>query len=85
MYKFLCERSKCLVIVHLTYPPGLDYRGRMGKRRYPEKKMRDLSEEESKQIRARIAERKGDTEGIAEEFKCSESQVAGVKAAMNRK
>ena len=57
----------------------------MTKRRYPEKKIRDLSDEETRQIRSQIEQRNGKTEGIAEEFKCSESQVAGIKAAMNRK
>jgi len=55
---------------------------------YPEKKSRDLSEQEKETIRTRIdaGERtKEDTYQLALEFGCSSSQVAGLKAAMKRR
>jgi hypothetical protein len=55
---------------------------------YPEKKAHDLSEHEKETIRTRIHGgecTKEDTYRLALEFGCSSSQVAGIKAAMNRK
>lgn len=49
---------------------------------YPEPKERDLSEEEKARIRARIQEGDGDIYKLAQEFMCSSSQVAGIKAAL---
>ena len=53
-------------------------------RRYPEPKQRDLSEDEKAQLRARIERGDGDIYELATEFRCSSSQVAGIKAAMHR-
>jgi hypothetical protein len=49
-------------------------------RRYPEQKIRELSENEKEQIRARLLEGQSDIYRLAEEFVCSSSQVAGIKA-----
>ena len=54
------------------------------KRRYPEPKQQDLTDEEKEQLRARIERGEGDIYQLAREFGCSASQVAGIKAAMNR-
>ena len=51
---------------------------------YPEKKFRDLKETEKAQIRALLDEGKTDTYAIAEQFGCSTSQVAAIKANMKR-
>jgi hypothetical protein len=53
-------------------------------RRYPAPKQRDLSEAEKLQLRARLEEGDSDTYALAEEFGCTASQVAGIKAAMHR-
>jgi hypothetical protein len=53
-------------------------------RRYPEPKRRDLAKEEKAELRARIEQGDGDIYALAAEFRCSSSQVAGIKAAMNR-
>jgi hypothetical protein len=54
--------------------------------KYPAKKDRDLTEEEKRGVRARIEElEKGVTEQIAKEFRCSPSQIAGIKARMHRR
>jgi transposase-like protein len=53
-------------------------------RRYPEPKQRELSDEEKEQLRTRIERGEGDIYQLAQEFGCSPSQVAGIKAAMNR-
>jgi DNA invertase Pin-like site-specific DNA recombinase len=53
-------------------------------REYPEKKRRELDEDENDSIRSRIEQGKSSRE-IADEFDCSLSQVAGIKAAMNRR
>jgi hypothetical protein len=55
---------------------------------YPQKKAHDLSDQEKETIRTRISAgecTKEDTYNLASEFGCSSSQVAGIKAAMNRK
>ncbi|HMK77832.1 MAG TPA: hypothetical protein VK568_16855 [Thermodesulfobacteriota bacterium] len=51
---------------------------------YPQKKIRELREVEKKEIRKHV---KGGDENVyklANEFHCSTSQIAGVKAALNR-
>jgi hypothetical protein len=53
-------------------------------RRYPEPKQRELTDDEKEQIRQRIKRGEEDTYQLAQEFACSSSQVAGIKAAMNR-
>jgi hypothetical protein len=53
-------------------------------RRYPEPKQRDLTEEEKQKLRHRIERGESDIYRLAHEFGCSSSQVAGIKAAMNR-
>jgi hypothetical protein len=52
--------------------------------RYPERKERELSQEEKEAIRTRIQQGEGDIYQLAQEFGCSSSQVAGIKAAINR-
>ncbi|MDO8740968.1 MAG: hypothetical protein Q7J54_05355 [Candidatus Woesearchaeota archaeon] len=47
---------------------------------YPERKTRELSEEEKKEIRKRIGEGDEDIYELAKEFSCSSSQIAGIKA-----
>lgn len=56
---------------------------RVKKRPYPEKKTHDLTGEENRQVRTRIEQGKNTYE-IADEIPCSLSQVAGIRAAMNR-
>lgn len=51
---------------------------------YPEKKLRNLSNYEKEEIRGKIRENNGASEILAEEFDCSSSQIAGIKAAMTR-
>ena len=53
-------------------------------RPYPEPKQRELTDDEKEEIRKRIEKGDGDTNQLAREFACSSSQVAGIKAAMNR-
>jgi hypothetical protein len=53
-------------------------------RKYPEPKQRDLTEAEKAKLRARIERGDGDVFTLADEFGCSASQVAGIKAAMHR-
>jgi hypothetical protein len=53
-------------------------------RRYPEPKQRELTNDEKEQIRQRIERGEGAVYELAREFGCSSSQVAGIKAAMNR-
>ena len=53
-------------------------------RKYPEPKQRDLSEAEKIDLRAQIERGDGDIYALADEFGCSSSQVAGIKAAMHR-
>lgn len=53
-------------------------------RKYPEAKQRDLTDGEKIELRARIERGDGDIYALAEEFGCSASQVAGIKAAMHR-
>lgn len=53
-------------------------------RKYPEPKQRDLTEAEKVELRARIERGDGDIYALAQEFGCSASQVAGIKAAMHR-
>ncbi len=53
-------------------------------RRYPEAKQRDLTDEEKADLRTRIERGDGDIYELAREFGCSPSQVAGIKAALNR-
>jgi transposase-like protein len=52
-------------------------------RRYPEPKLRELSEDEKAQMRERISAGEADIYKLAEEFGCTSSQVAGIKAAMH--
>jgi hypothetical protein len=49
-------------------------------RRYPDPKERELQEHEKKEIRARLEQGELDIYQIAQEFSCSASQVAGIKA-----
>lgn len=56
----------------------------MPKRKYPEKKDHELTESDKAHIRERATGDKGDTYALAQELGCSNSQVAGVKAAMHR-
>lgn len=55
---------------------------------YPKKKNRELTEEEKKVIRKRILELESDqieqsiSQILANEFNCSPSQIAGIKAHM---
>lgn len=53
-------------------------------RRYPEPKSRELSYDEKVQLRTRIERGEADIYALAAEFRCSPSQVAGIKAAMHR-
>ncbi|MGH7963384.1 MAG: hypothetical protein ACRERD_16440 [Candidatus Binatia bacterium] len=53
-------------------------------KRYPEPKQRELSEDEKAQLRARIERGESDIYRLAQEFGCSPSQVAGIKAALRR-
>lgn len=53
-------------------------------RRYPERKQRELTDEEKAELRGRIEGGDKDIYRLAQEFGCSPSQVAGIKAAMNR-
>ncbi len=52
--------------------------------KYPEAKQRDLTVEEKSRLRARIDRGDSDIYQLAAEFGCSASQVAGIKAAMQR-
>ena len=51
---------------------------------YPEPKQRELSETEKAQIRERIQQGDDNIYKLAQEFGCSSSQVAGIKAALHR-
>lgn len=51
-------------------------------RRYLEKKTRELSPEETEQIRDQIEKGRGDVYELATEFGCVPTQVAGIKAQM---
>lgn len=53
-------------------------------RRYPDPKQRELSDEEKQQLSERLDGGDTDIYQLAEEFGCSSSQVAGIKAAMSR-
>ncbi len=53
-------------------------------RRYPQPKSRELSGAEKAELRGRIERGDGDIYTLAAEFSCSPSQVAGIKAAMQR-
>ena len=53
-------------------------------RRYPVPKEHDLTDEEKQQLRDRIERGEGDIYRLAQDFRCSPSQGAGIKAAMNR-
>lgn len=53
-------------------------------RQYPESKNRELTEEEKRQLRERIKLGDADIYALAQEFGCTSSQVAGIKAALNR-
>ena len=52
--------------------------------RYPERKQRELTDDEKARLRGRIERGDEDIYRLAQEFGCSPSQVAGIKAAMNR-
>jgi transposase-like protein len=54
------------------------------RRKYPEPKQRDLTDDEKTQLRARIERGDADIYLLATEFGCSASQVAGIKAAIHR-
>ncbi len=55
---------------------------------YPEKKSRELTDEEKKSIRKRILKLENEkiegsvSQTLAEEFNCSPSQIAGIMAHM---
>jgi transposase-like protein len=51
---------------------------------YPEKKKRDLTEVEKKEIRKDIEQGDDNIYELAKKFGCSASQVAGVKAYLKR-
>jgi len=51
---------------------------------YPEPKEREHSETEKAQIRERIQQGDDNIDKLSEEFRCTSSQVAGIKAAMRR-
>ncbi|MEO2089362.1 MAG: GIY-YIG nuclease family protein [Gemmataceae bacterium] len=51
---------------------------------YPTPKFRELSDVEKAQLRARIGRGEHDIYALAAEYGCSPSQVAGIKAAMQR-
>ena len=51
---------------------------------YPEPKQRELSETEKAQIRERIQQGDDNIYKLAQEFACSSSQIAGIKAALHR-
>lgn len=53
-------------------------------KRYPKRKQHELSESEKNSIRSRIEEGTADVYQLAEEFSCSSSQIAGIKAAMKK-
>ncbi len=53
-------------------------------RQYPEPKERELTDDEKQQLRERIERGDADIYALAREFGCTSSQVAGIKAAMNR-
>jgi len=50
----------------------------------PEPKQRGLSETEKAQIRERIQQGDDNIYTLAQEFACSSSQIAGLKAALHR-
>lgn len=54
------------------------------RRKYPERKERDLSEKEKQGIRDQIQSGRADVYVLAQEFHCSSSQVAGIKAALSK-
>jgi hypothetical protein len=53
-------------------------------RQYPERKQRDLTDEVKSRLRSRIERRDAHIYSLATDFRCSASQVAGIKAAMHR-
>lgn len=53
-------------------------------RHYPQPKERELTDNEKQQLRQRIERGDDDIFALAREFRCTSSQVAGIKAAMNR-
>jgi len=67
-------------LMHLAAQDGYD----VPTRQYPEPKQRDLTEDEKRQLRERIERGEADIYALAREFGCTSSQVAGIKAAMNR-
>lgn len=84
-----CLSSK-YVVIHLDVMDDSPYSCLLGEReeadarRYPEPKQRDLRDDEKIELRTRIERGDGDVYALAEEFGCSASQVAGIKAAMHR-
>lgn len=56
----------------------------MDEKKYPEPKDRELSDQEKQQIRERIQNGQDNIYELAQEFGCSSSQIAGIKAAMTR-
>ena len=54
------------------------------KPQYPQTKVRELTETEKAQLRARIESGDADIYKLAGELQCSPSQVAGVEAALRR-
>jgi len=53
------------------------------KPQYPQTKVRELTDTE-KELRARIEKGDADIYKLADEFQCSPSHVAGIKATMRR-
>ena len=53
-------------------------------RKYPRLKDDELSESVKADIRARLQQGVTDIYGLAKEFSCSPSQIAGIKAAMTK-
>ena len=54
------------------------------KHKYPQLKERELQEHEKQQIRVLLQQGKQDIYSIAQQFSCSASQVAGIKAHLQK-
>lgn len=61
----------------------LSQRSICGQRQDPEPKQRQLTGDEKEQIRQRIERCDGDIDQLAQDFRCSSSQIAGIKETMN--
>lgn len=55
-----------------------------GKTSYPEQKSRELDATEKQAIRGRLDSGESDIYKLAQEFGCSSSQVAGIKAHLSK-